>query len=325
MGGLFVRVPRDFAAADELPPAPEYVFRQSRISKHSRTACGGGFTLVELLVVIAIVGVLMALLLPAVQSAREAARRIACANHLRQLGVALCNHEQAHRSFPVGCIECRFGSNPKPAEMKMIAWNVAVLFYLEQDVVRCHFDYDFPAKSEENRNVVSTVIPTFLCPSTPRVALTTGDINGNGVWDPGDDMAYTDYGGIYGVEGASRSAPSWDSSHYLNDKSLGVMLYEEPTTAEEITDGLSHTVIVGECSGRTHQEQSEWSNGHNCFAEEQNTGINQSSGNELRSDHPGGAQVVFCDGHVAFLSERIEQTTLNALLTRAGGETVRYP
>jgi prepilin-type N-terminal cleavage/methylation domain-containing protein/prepilin-type processing-associated H-X9-DG protein len=283
-----------------------------------------GFTLVELLVVITIIGALIALLLPAVQAAREAARRIACSNNMRQLGIALCNYEHARRTFPIGCIECRFGSNPVPANMKMIAWNVALLPYIEQDALWRQFDYNHPAKGAENRKAVGVVVSTFLCPSTSRPSPTTGDINRNAQWNPGDDMAFTDYGGMYGVEGSGRSAP-WRSPHYLKADSLGVMLYELPTAAREITDGLSNTVVVGECAGRGADEQSEWANGHNCFAQEQNTGINKAPGNELKSDHPGGAQVAFCDGHIAFLGVTIEQKTLIALLTRAGGETTPAP
>ncbi len=270
------------------------------------------------MVVIAIIGILIALLLPAVQAAREAARRLSCSNNMRQIGIALHNYENTYKMFPIGCIECMAGTAGK---MKMIAWNAAILPYLEQENVWRKFDYNFPARSEENKGAVCIVIPTFLCPSTSRSSYTTGDINRNGQWDKGDDMAYTDYGGIYGVEGSGRDAP-WGSSHYLNAESLGVMLYELPTTAAEIRDGLSNTVIVGECAGRGHDEQSEWANGHNCFAQEQSTGINVAAGNELRSDHPGGAQVVFCDGHIQFLSKGMEQDALNALLTRAGGEVI---
>src|SRR4030042_3453440 len=108
-----------------------------------------GFTLIELLVVIAIIGTLVALLVPAVQAARNAARRASCANNLRQIGIALHNYENAYGVFPVGCIECRFGSNSDPAKMKMIAWNAAVLPYIEQDVLWQKFDYDYPAQSAE--------------------------------------------------------------------------------------------------------------------------------------------------------------------------------
>jgi len=280
-----------------------------------------GFTLIELLVVIAVISILMGLTVTGVQKVREAGRRTACSNNLRQIGLALHHYQSSHQEFPMGCLECRFGSARPGKPMRMISWNVALLPLIEQENVYRLFNYEYPAKSEQNRQAASRVIPTFLCPSTPRRQYTTGDINGDGTWQPGEDMAFTDYGGIYGVEGPGRNAP-FGSPHYLNDKSLGIMLYEEPTPVSEVRDGLAYTVIVGECSGRGYQQQAEWANGHNCFAQHENVGINQSFDNELHSDHPGGAQVVFADGHVEMLSEQIDQQLLVGLLTRAGGEPV---
>jgi len=283
-----------------------------------------GFTLVELLVVIAIIGLLTAILLPAVQAAREAGRRGQCANNLRQVGIALHNYCSAYQKFPIGCIGCKIALGPNRPPPRMIAWNVATLPYIEQANVWRSFDYRYPARSAENRVAVATVIPTFLCPSTPRPAATTGDINGNGRWDPGDDMAFTDYGGMAGVEGVGRGAAA-GSRFFLNDASLGVMLYEYPSTPMDIRDGLSNTVAIGECAGRGAAQESEWANGHNCFAQEQNTPVNKSLDNELHSDHRGGAQAAFCDGHVGFLSDSMAQAVLNALLTRAGEEIVNAP
>ena len=116
-----------------------------------------------------------------------------------------------------------------------------------------------------------------------------------------------------------------DSPHFLDGRSLGVMLYEIPTRPSEITDGLAHTVVVAECAGRDHYQQSEWANGHNCFAQHQDVGINRTSENEVHSDHPELAGVVFCDGHVQFLVGSMAQPALLALLTRAGEEVSDEP
>src|SRR6202012_6217028 len=99
------------------------------------------------------------------------------------------------------------------------------------------------------------------------------------------------------------------------------MLYEDAVAPREITDGLSKTACVAETVLR-RQVESEWINGNNVFAQEASTPINVSSGlgNEIGSPHPGGASLAFCDGHVEFVAETIEQSVLNALLTKAGGD-----
>jgi len=269
----------------------------------------GGITLVELLVVVAIVAALVALLLPGVQSARESARRTSCMNNLKGIGCAIYGHEAARRSFPVGCLECT-----TKAPRRQIAWNAFILPFAEEPGAAARFDFNFPFRSEENRTAAGYVVRLFLCPSTvttKRLGSTTGDRNRNGRWDPGDGLAYTDYGGMYGVG-------------YPVDKPLpehaGVMQYERPTVARDVTDGLSNTVLVAECTGRDAAYQSEWANGQNIFDQRSTNGINITQNNEIWSDHPAMAGMVFCDGHVEFVHESIEQSVLLGLLTRAGGE-----
>lgn len=269
-----------------------------------------GMTLVELLVVVAVIATLIALLLPAVQSAREAARRTVCGNNLREIGCGVYGHESAKRVFPVGCLSCQ----GPPFPLRQISWNVFLLPYIEEQAAASAFDPKFSYRSAENRGAAGAVIPVFLCPSTSRTSRTgktTGDKNGNGNWDPGDDLAFTDYGGMFGV-GSSGSKPL--------PQHAGVMQYERPTSAKQITDGLSHTVLVAECTGRGSTYQSEWANGQNIFDQWHTNGINKSQNNEIWSDHPGMAGVVFCDGHIEFLNESIEQAVLLALLTRAAGD-----
>jgi len=266
-------------------------------------------TLVELLVVVAIVAALAAILLPAVQSAREAARRTSCANNLRGLGCALYGYESARRAFPVGCLECT-----TKAPRKQIAWNAFILPFAEEPGAAATFDFAFSYRSAQNRLAAGCVVPLFLCPSTTRTkrtGRTTGDRNRNGLWDAGDDLAYTDYGGMFGV---AYSVPQPLPEH------AGVMQYEKPTTAKMITDGLAQTAAIAECTGRDSSYQSEWANGQNIFDHGYASPINASQNNEIWSDHPGSAGMVFCDGHVEFVDEAIEQGALLALLTRAGGD-----
>ncbi|MEX1223982.1 MAG: DUF1559 domain-containing protein, partial [Pirellulales bacterium] len=180
------------------------------------------FTLVELLVVIAIIGILLALLLPAVQAAREAARRLSCTNNLRQIGIALHVYLDTHRAFPIGCLECDASISPP---RKQLAWSAAVLPHLEQTAVWQTVDYTARYNAESNLAAGRQVIPSYLCPSASqanRSGPTTGDRNGNGQWDPGDDLAYTDYGGMFG--GGNPLLPLGN----------GVMVYERATTPAEI-------------------------------------------------------------------------------------------
>jgi prepilin-type N-terminal cleavage/methylation domain-containing protein/prepilin-type processing-associated H-X9-DG protein len=297
---------------------PAISLNQSADLPHRRLC--SGFTLIELLVVIAIIAILVALLLPAVQQAREAARRISCLNNLRQISLALHNYESLHRSFPIGCLECRPPGFPPPPgfRFRRISWNVYLLPQLDQQPVYSLFDFDYPFFALENLPAGSTSIPSFLCPSAyqgNRPGPTSGDVNGNGNVDPGDYLAWTDYGGMFGV---SFNTPQTLPEHE------GMMLYERVVRARDVTDGLSNTMIVGECAGRGHNDQSHWANGQNLFDQRFDNPINKTRNNELFSDHTGGVNVAFADGRARFLSQSIDQNVLNALLTRAGGEVIDF-
>ena len=283
-----------------------------------------GFTLVELLVVMATIGVLIALLLPAVSSVMESARRMTCASHLHQVGLALSGHVVQHRAFPAGCSDCAWWD----ADRKQHSWVTAILGRLDRPELRERYDYDHAYHSEENRDVAGEILPFLLCPSTKttkRMGYTTGDKNNNQQWDSGDELAYTDYGGIYGIEGPPYQAP-WGSDHFVADHAIGVMVHEIPTAVRFVSDGLSQTALVGECTGRGGgaTEQSEWANGQNVFAKYYQTPINKSQNNELWSDHPAGVQLLFCDGHVMFVAEEVDQEVVNAALTRAGSDRATF-
>ncbi len=120
-----------------------------------------GFTLVELLVVIAIIGILVALLLPAIQAAREAARRSQCKNNLKQIGLALQNHLDARKSFPMGCLEWRTTGN---AKLRQWAWSAKILPYLEEQTLYQQIDFQQPYDAAINKTAVSTVLTVFQCP-----------------------------------------------------------------------------------------------------------------------------------------------------------------
>jgi prepilin-type processing-associated H-X9-DG protein len=259
-----------------------------------------------LLVVIAIVGILMALLLPAIQSTRESARRAQCSDHLRELGAGLLSYHAARGCFPPGCVD---------RTARKLAWSLFLLPYIEETAVYDAYDQKSLYYAAANRQATSAVVAIYLCPSTVRFTRardenTTGDVNGNGRYDPGDFMGAIDYGGMFG----------WaDSPVFAN----GVMIYDQAISLRQITDGSVHTILVAEDSGRGTTMDGEWADGENIF--DSGLPINAQQNNEIWSDHPGGAQVLYCDGSVHFLSEALSLSLLAALCTRAGGEVTEVP
>lgn len=262
-----------------------------------------GFTLVELLVVIAIIGVLVALLLPAVQAARQAARRMSCQNNLRQIGIGLHHYHDVQETFPIGCLEMRYLRNPDGSRMYpdgvQIAWSALLLPFIEQDPLHKRIDFGKGYDSPQNADAAAEIVPIYICPSVSRSSLR---VRGRGV---------TDYGGIYG-ERITRP----------NNPPSGTMLYRRAIQIAEITDGTSHTLIVSEDA---KWPDGQWINGLNLF--DQAFPINQAPSfeNDIRSEHPGGAQGLFCDGSVHFLAETMDLETLGAICTRNRGEIVSFP
>jgi len=263
-----------------------------------------GFTLVELLVVITIVGVLIAILLPAVQSAREAARRISCSSNLHQISVGLQNYHAACGLFPPGGIEPTF----RVSSGRQYAWSAFLLPYIEQQSLWEKIDFSQPYYAPVNGPAAATVISTYLCPSTPRISQQV------------DGFGATDYGGLYGE--AIPPHPT-DGSWYAEN---GVMIYDRAFSIAEITDGTSNTLVIAENSQFSVWSDGQWINGLNIF--DQKYAINFMPSNprlledEIRSAHPGGASAAVCDGSARFLSETMNLQTLKAVLTRAGGEIV---
>lgn len=266
----------------------------------SRPRCG--FTLVELLVVIAIIGILVALLLPAVQSAREAARRTLCLNNLHQIGVGLSGFHEVNGAFPVGSYR-----HSKDEGRLRIAWSVFLLPFIERQNTWERFDIELPYQAVENAEAARERVNIYLCPSTStlawdRVGETVGDVDGDGLDEPGDWLAVTDYGGMNG-------------SGNLMPPQNGVMLYSHAVTVRQITDGTSHTILVAEDTGRGPRWYGEWAHGHNIF--DQSGPINILQNNEMFSDHPGGVFALKADGSVAFLSEETSVHVLDALCARS--------
>lgn len=287
--------------ADCAPCRPRGVPR-ARPARPRATA--RGLTLVELLVVIAVIGILVSLLLPAVQAAREAARRTGCANNLRQIGIALHNYHDAHERFPPGGIEHRMMINPRTGRVygragRQLAWSLFLLPYLEQEPLYEQIDTGLPFDAPANAEPAATVLSVYVCPSVPGGSRLR---SGRGP---------SQYGGIYGerITGA-------------NQPPKGVMLYDYAVRIAEILDGTSTTLAVAEDGDFA---DGQWINGLNVF--DQAFAINRAPAfeNDIRSKHPGGALGVFCDSAVHFLSETMELRVLAALCTRRGQEVVAFP
>jgi prepilin-type N-terminal cleavage/methylation domain-containing protein/prepilin-type processing-associated H-X9-DG protein len=285
------------------------------------------FTLVELLVVIAIVGVLMALLLPAVQSAREAARRIQCKNNLRQIGIALHHYMDARRTLPSGFVW--------PSQT---FWTGLLLPQIEQTPMFDSLDFTMPydVDGSANEAACGTYLSLFRCPSS--IAVKHRDTNGIPGRVPCNYIACTS--GLV----ARESGPDPMVGRPYAD---GLFFVNSEIRWADIVDGTSNTVAIGEAifiyvgQGLDHY-------GIDQFIDHWYIGTPEGQGNEISesmgstaapinafrntslfvderelaysSRHPGGAQVVFADGHVSFVSETIHRDIWSALGTRATGE-----
>ena len=260
--------------------------------KYAHGCRRAGFTLVELLVVMAIVGLLIALLLPAIQSARGAAFQTRCKNNLRQIGLGLNAYHAAKKSFPVGVKEWR---RPGDSNKRQLAWSAYLLPYLEEQSLYNRLDLSTPFDSPENELGAAQVLSVFVCPVSER-----GD-------DLVDGRGPTDYGGIYGERITSRNSPP--KGILINDKSISL---------RQVRDGASHTLIVAEDS---QFGDGQWINGRNLF--DQAFAINAAPAfeNDIRSDHVGGAHGTMADGSVHFLSEETDLLVVAAMCTRSGSET----
>lgn len=283
-----------------------------------------GFTLVELLVSIAIIGVLVALLLPAVQAAREAARRSQCANHLRQMGLALHQYEQTGRALP-------------PAGRGSESAFLLALPYLEQSSLHQGFDFSvgWGNASDKNDEIIRHSVPAYLCPSMtlPRAvpekisacspesgaagsyALSTGT---NNPW-PLDAV----------FNGAFTKPPLKSTLHRISNR-----------------DGSSHTLMVGELDyglrnflfltclekyGQLRGGTTIWGTGYPGYSWASTFGVYNAErivapGTNyewatFRSDHSGGCNFCFVDGSVRFVPTTIDAAVLDALATREGSET----
>jgi prepilin-type N-terminal cleavage/methylation domain-containing protein/prepilin-type processing-associated H-X9-DG protein len=271
----------------------------------SAVARCNAFTLVELLVVVAIIGTLVALLLPAVQAARESARRTACTNHLHQIGIALHAFHNTKGTFPKG------GAGAKAAEL---SWGSQLLPWIEEQPLADILHSDEPYTSTGNLDAGSTLVAAFQCPSVPEVQSlrASADLPSSST----HRYARTSYGGVQGERGLR-------AANATNNPERGTMIFTRAIAIKDITDGTSNTALVGEAPEGIHGI---WIGVRNLFDQSApiNTTDNAGSfvdfGQELTSHHPGGANVLMVDSSVQFASESIDNLALAAMFSRAAGD-----
>ncbi|WP_417731894.1 DUF1559 domain-containing protein [Rosistilla oblonga] len=215
-----------------------------------------GFTLVELLVVIAIIGILVGLLLPAVQAAREAARRMSCSNNMKQIGLALHNYHDVHRTFPVGAFFNKHGSN----------WRALILPFIEETAAHDQINFEtggfwaHDVATQSNNPIFSSLrIAGYVCPSSPHGVTNIGDIPLSQHASTGNTSMVMDYVGVSGATpdlNGRTSACTADNivsgGTYCNN---GMMTVYFNKRFRDCTDGTSNTLIIGEQSGNVNGKE----------------------------------------------------------------------
>ena len=285
---------------------------------------GRGFTLVELLVVIAIIGVLIALLLPAVQQAREAARRMQCTNHLKQLALALHNYHDTYQLFPLA-------GEQQHSSAGMF---VRLLPYMEQQALHDQFNYS--AGYGTNMPLGRNRIAGFLCPS------------GTVEMDMHTPENYTTH--YYGNPGPVGTNPVTNTDYARDTAREGGSYGEIPIDGvflltkigfRDITDGSSNTIGLGEISYDKFPRYRSWTRGpywdngmallstksHEWPINAAKDGSISLSFNDAGygSNHPGGANFAFLDGSIRFFPETIDMNVYRGSASRAGSEVAESP
>jgi prepilin-type N-terminal cleavage/methylation domain-containing protein/prepilin-type processing-associated H-X9-DG protein len=320
-----------------------------------------GFTLVELLVVIAIIGILIALLLPAVQAAREAARRSQCHNHLKQLSLALLNYEITKKRFPPGRYGCDItttsggvncAATPPNALGFQMYFHGASAFILilpqleEGSLFRMFQITEVPTYGNDTfynvgsiREAIKARPSVMVCPSDSDLPL---DVEYRHNLPRDVAMAPGSYASVMG----SLVPPNNTSTKYFNN---GVFIYLKHMRVKEITDGLSKTLFLGETvDGHKAATSNIWTHGNRAnnqrttanpintpvgisgvgLISNSNGGGPGTSGQTnacFASKHSGGASFAFGDGHVEFVSENIDLTSYQKMSTRAGTGVAANP
>ncbi|MEW4563550.1 DUF1559 domain-containing protein [Bremerella sp. JC770] len=307
-----------------------------------------GFTLVELLVVIAIIGVLIALLLPAVQQAREAARRMQCSNQLKQIGLAMHNYHDTYQVFPPGAVNLNGTTN---ANQNLTNWAIAILPYLEQTALYDQYDQNVHNSHANNNDVLKTVLPAMLCPSdvnsetlvTPSQLVTTDIAPGS--YKANIGRRFNGANGYFDFPSHADTADAGDKRSIGPLHVVGVNGLECERFAT-ITDGSTSTLMVGEYHTKTRPDNKTfWASSHSfhnmaaaqpesytripdweaCYAATGNSQHWKCFRSFAALHAAGMTNFVMCDGSVTGVPATIDSVVFQALSTISRNEVVSMP
>jgi prepilin-type N-terminal cleavage/methylation domain-containing protein/prepilin-type processing-associated H-X9-DG protein len=289
-----------------------------------------GFTLIELLVVIAIIAILIGLLLPAVQKVREASNRTRCQNNLKQIALGLHNYADVNKHFPAAYS----GNGLSPGW----GWSSKILPFLEQDNLYKQLGVDVVPFSTLTlagpTALMKTKLTVFRCPSDP-----APDLN---MARPGTDIGFGQFFALSNYRGIA--GPTTFPFFYANTDMGGILFQNSAVRFEEITDGTSNTLVVGECKYNPRDAAATPPNPSACiwagmtgqvppnsirisdvmwWLDADASRLNGSASQAFGSKHTGGAYFAFADGSIRFFRENSDPNVVHWLAGRADGHVVQ--